>query len=494
MRFTLAAVALWWASGPARTAEPPPEAVDALVAEARKVFEVPGAAVVVVRGDAALVLKGYGRRAHDDPAPVTPDTLFPLASCTKQFTTTLLAMLVDDGALDWDDPVRRHYDGFKLSDPRANELLSVRDLLCHRTGLNGHDLLWYRAPWGIDRTLERAALLPLSYPFRGGYRYNSIAFMAAGRVAAKCGKKKWEELLADRLFEPLEMKGVRTTTAAIPKDAERAAGHRLNKSGRVEPMAAYEIAEPNPAGSLHATARDLANWLVFHTCDGVAPSGKRLVSEVPLLETRTPQNLMRMDETARALFPETVQTSYAMGWVVSDYRGLKVVGHGGLIDGFRVQLTLVPDQKLGFAVLTNLHDTRMPMAATNALIDLYCGLKPRDWNAYYKKLTDDATRLRKEALAARDRARGAAPGDGVARAPMSATGTYEHNAYGTATVTESGGKLSVAWSGFKFGAEPYHADSFRVTDGFFEDELIEFPTRGGKVAALKLADIEFVRK
>ena len=394
VRFATAVLVALLVFAPARAADPTPEVVDAAAAAARKAFRVPGAAVVVARGDQVLVLKGYGTRGTGASDPVTPDTVFPLASCTKQFTAALLATLVDDESLGWDDPVKKHLPAFRLSDPNADALLTLRDLLAHRTGLAGHDLLWYRAPWGIDHTLKQVPLLPLDYPFRGGYRYSSIPYMAAGRIAEKAGKEKWEKLVRDRICEPLEMKGVTFTTTDIPKDADRARGHRLTKDGKLERMAAYEMKEPNPSGSMNATARDLAAWLQFQVADGVAPSGKRLVSSKPLLETRTPQNLMRLEGAAKALFPETVQASYAMGWVVSDYRGLKVVGHGGLIDGFRIQITLVPEKELGFAVLTNLHDTRMPMALTNTLIDLYSELKPKEWNAYYVKVESDAADAR----------------------------------------------------------------------------------------------------
>ena len=303
MRFACAVGALLLGFSPGWANDPKPEAIDAIAAAALKAFQVPGAAIVVVRGDQTLILKGYGRRSLDGNDPVTPDTVFPLASCTKQFTTTLLAMLVDDGTLDWDDPVKKHFPAFKLSDPNANALLTVRDLVSHRTGLAGHDLLWYRAPWNIDHTLKQVPKLPLDYPFRGGYRYSSIPFMAAGRVAEVCGKEKWEKLVRERICEPLEMKGVTFTTTDIPKDADRARGHKLNKAGKVERMATYEMKEPNPSGSMNATARDLVMWLQFQVSDGVAPSGKRLISSKPLLETRTGQNIIRLEGSVEGALP-----------------------------------------------------------------------------------------------------------------------------------------------------------------------------------------------
>jgi CubicO group peptidase (beta-lactamase class C family) len=492
VRFVWIGAALLGAAGPLRADEPKPEGADALAATALKAFRVPGAAVVVVRGDRTLVLKGYGRRAAAAPDPVTADTVFPLASCTKQFTTALLAMLVEEGALGWDDPVAKHLPGFRLSDPNANALLTVRDLVSHRTGLGGHDLLWYRAPWSIDHTLKQVPLLPLDYPFRGGFRYSSIPFMAAGRVAETAGKDKWDKLVRERICEPLEMTGASFTTAEIPAGADRAVGHRLDRAGKLGPAATYEMTEPNPSGSMNATARDLAAWLQFHVSNGVAPSGKRLVSSKALLETRTGQNLMRLDDASKALFPETVQMSYAMGWVVNDYRGLKVVGHGGLIDGFRIQITLVPDRDLGIAVLTNLHDTRMPMALTNALIDRYCGLKPKDWIAHYVQVEADAAAERTAALAARERAR--APGAKPALPLADYAGEYVHPAYGTATVTCTAGQLTARFSSFKYPLEHFERDTFRVTDGFFADELAVFTVKDGKVAGVKLSGIEFGKR
>ena len=491
MRFLLATAILPILAAPAPADEPKPEAVDAIVIDALKTFQVPGAAVVVVRGDKTLVLKGYGRRSIERDEPVTPETLFPMASCTKQFTTTLLAMLVDEGMIGWDDRVKKLYPDFALSDPSANELLTLRDLVSHRTGLGSHDLLWYHSPEKIDDIIRKAKLLPLDYPFRGGYRYNSVPFMAAGRIAEKVGKAKWEKLVRERICDPLEMKSVSFTTPDIPKDADRALGHRLNKAGKVERMPVYAMKEPNPSGSLHLTARDLAQWLQFQVSGGVAPNGRRVVSAEPLLETRTGQTIIRLEGASKLQFPETNLMQYARGWVVNDYRGLKVTAHGGLIDGFRVQVTLVPEKELGIAVLTNLHDTRMPIAVTNGLIDLYCALKPKEWSAYYKKLADDEAEEKRKSLAARDAARDPARKPSCELADFA--GTYKHPAYGAATVAEKDGTLSVRFSGFRFALEHHEGDTFRVADGFFADELAVFTVKEGKVAGMKLQGVEFQR-
>jgi CubicO group peptidase (beta-lactamase class C family) len=473
-------------------AEPEPEVVEKLAADALKTWDVPGLAIVVVRGDETLVLKGFGHRCEVKPEPVTPDTVFPLASCSKAFTTALLAMLVDDEVMGWDDPVRKHLPSFKLSDPNANALVVMRDLLCHRSGIGGHDLLWYRAPWGIDEVLKRASFLPLDYPFRAGYRYSTIPFLAAGRAIEQRTGEKWEKLVRTRICDPLGMTGVAFTTTDIPRDADRAEGHRLGKTGKVEAMPAYEMRDPNPAGSVHATARDLAAWLKFHLSEGRSPDGTRLVSVKNLRETHIPQNLIRMEGLPKVLNPDTVQLSYAMGWLAYDHRGKKVVSHGGLIDGFRTQLTFLPNENLGIVVLANLHDTRVNAALTNSLIDLYCELPPKDWNRYFRKIVADEANAKKAASESQNKLRDP---DAKPTLPLLGyAGEYTHPAYGIATVSVEGKKLMLAWSSFKCPLEHFNGDTFRATEGFFEDQLVPFSIADGKAATVQFTGQEFKRK
>jgi CubicO group peptidase (beta-lactamase class C family) len=475
----------------AGAADPDPAAVDRAVADALKAWDVPGAALAVVRGDQTLVLKGYGRKHADRPDPVTPDTVFPLASCTKAFTTALLAMLADEGKIGWDDRARTHAPGFHLSDPYADALLTVRDLVSHRTGLGANDLLWYRAPWGVDETIRRAESLPLEYPFRSGFAYCSIPFLAAGRAAANAGRQPWEALVRTRICEPLGMTGVTFTTKDIPPTADRAGGHRKGKDGKVGPMPVYEMAEPNPSGSMNASARDLAAWVKFHLAGGVV-GGKRLVSEKNLSETRTPQTIIRLQGSVRAMHPDTHQLGYAMGWLVFDHRGKLVLAHGGVIDGFRVQITLLPEERLGFVVLSNLHETRMNQALTNTLIDLYCGLPGRDWNGYFLKVVaEDEARKRSE-IEARNTAR--KPNTTPSLPLPSYAGEYRDAAYGKAKVVADGGKLVLEWSSFRCPLEHFQDDTFRITDGYLEDQLVEFAVTPGRgAAALRLGGVVFKR-
>lgn len=473
-----------------KAADPSAADVDLVMADALRTWGVPGASLVVVRGDEVVVLKGYGRRHVDRPEPVTPDTVFPLASCTKPFTSMLLATLVDEGKLGWDDPVRKHIPSFRLSDPRADAEVTVRDLLCHRTGVSGNDQLWYRAPWGVDELIGKVGQLPAGYPFRGGFQYSSLMYMAAGRVAANAGGRPWESLLKARVTDPLGMRGVSFTTGDLPADA--ASGHRPGKGGAADPMPPYPMREPNPAGSVHASARDLGAFLKMLVAGGVGPGGKRLVRAETLAEMTRVQNTIPLEGAARAMNPDTDKLGYGLGWIVGDHRGKRVLAHGGMIDGFRAQITFLPEDKLGIAVLNNFHETRMNQAVTNTLIDRYCGLAARDWNGFFLKVVADADAAKRAATAARDKARDP---DRKATLPVERyAGEYTEAAYGTATVRAADGRLTLAWSSFSCPLEHFDADTFRVTEGYHADRLVEFAVDPGRgVVALRFLGVVFRR-
>jgi CubicO group peptidase (beta-lactamase class C family) len=457
-----------------------------------RAWNVPGAAVVVLKGDRVLVLKGYGIRQFSDSGPMTPDTVFPLASCTKAFTTTLMAMLVDEGVIGWDDRVRDHLPGFHLSDPNADALVTLRDIVSHRTGVSGHDLLWYHSPWNLNEVLRRSAYLPLDKPFRGAFQYSSIMVAAAGKAVANRTGKPWQDLVRERIIDPLGMKSVTfSTTDPAFKSAELPCGYRKTAAGKLERMPRYESSEPNPAGSINVTARDMVPWLRFHLANGVH-QGTRLVSAANLNETKTPHVALRMDESLLRMNPDTVQMTYGMGWLIYDYRGKKVFAHGGKIDGFRTQVTLLPDEGIGIALFHNVHDINMNQALGNLIVDHILGRPKKDWNGIFlaaaKAETDEkAAALTKRAAARRADLQPTLPIAGFA-------GEYEDAAYGLGRITCTDQNLAWEWGSFKCPLEHWEGDVFRVRDGFFADQLVEFRVRNGKPDALRFVTRVFARK
>lgn len=469
-----------------------PAVIDAIAKEALQVWQVPGVAVGIVRDDKVVYLKGFGVKEAGRADPVTPDTLFPIASCTKAFTTTAMAMLVDEGKMRWDDPVRKHVPFFQLSDPAANALVTLRDLVSHRTGVGSNDFLWYRIPWGREEAIRRIGQAKLKYPFRSGFQYQTTMFTTAGHAVELTSDSKWEEFIRKRICEPLHLSSTCFTTTEALNSADHASPHRRTPQGGVQSVPWYTIERPEPAGSINTTARDLTQWLRFQLGDGTF-EGKRLVSAENLAQTHTPQNIIPMEGSARWMNPDTTQMSYGMAWVIQDYHGRQLISHAGAIDGFRAHLAMVPDAKLGIVLLNNLHQTWMNLAISNRVIDLLLGLPSRDWNAYVHEQLQKQENIIRARFEKRysERRLGTRP----SRELQAYAGTYEVPAYGKCEVVFRDGALVWKWAAFTCELEHFHFDTFLV-----QNDLMGYPQavftldKDGDVSALRVTepfDVEF---
>jgi CubicO group peptidase (beta-lactamase class C family) len=491
----LAVAALFLA--PRASAAPELAAVDAIVADALRAWDAPGVAVAVVRDDRVVYLKGAGVRERGKAEAVTPDTLFAVGSCTKAFTAMALAVLVDEGKAAWDDPVRKHVPTFRLADPLADREVTLRDLLCHRTGLARHDLLWYRAPWPVEESVRRMAFLDQRHSFRAAYEYNNLAYLAAGLAVASAAKGPWHEFVRKRLFTPLGMKGAVFTRSDALK-ADHATPHRRGPDGKAEPMEWYpDDKQIRASGSIKAGVRDLSQWVRMQLAGGTL-DGQRVVSEGALAETHTPQVVVPLTR-ARARATGATQVSYGLGWQVSDYRGHHALEHGGAVDGFRARIVLLPKDRAGVVLLTNLEEAEIVQAAGNAVLDHLLGLPKKDWNAHFLRQRDEAESARKERLRKRLAAR--QPGTKPSRELDAYAGAYAGPAYGTVTVKQEGDSLALTWSSFRVPLKHFHYDTFIVPQqkergpDRLSDEMAVFALDDeGEVKALHFLGRKFTRK
>jgi CubicO group peptidase (beta-lactamase class C family) len=371
-------------AAPVRAAEPfDPAPVDELLADALKTWKAPGMAVVIVRDDEVIYLKGHGVRRLGKPEPVTPDTIFGIGSLTKAITATCIGILVDDGKMTWDDPVRKHLPWFHLSDKLADRDCTLRDLLCHRTGLGRSDALWYRAPWTVRESVEKMAKLEPAHPFRSRYEYCNVTYLAAGLAVTEAAGEPWPDFYRKRLFEPLGMKSVVYTASAARASGQAATPHTRKPSGEVEPIEWYpDDQQLRASGSVKTNVRDLGRWLRFQLKGGEI-DGKRLIAAKTLAETHTPQMVMPLD-TERMPLAGTTQMSYGLGWRISDYRGKLLLEHNGAVDGFRARILLLPRERIGIVLLVNVDDDAPLMATGFVLIDRLLGLEAKDWHAHYR--------------------------------------------------------------------------------------------------------------
>lgn len=431
--------------------------IDKVMLSMMKGWKIPGAAVAVVKNGRVIHVQGYGSKDLGGTSPVTPDTLFQIASASKAFTTTAMAMLVGEGKMSWDDPVRKHVEYFRLSDLCADANVTLRDLVSHRTGLAARDELWDNSPLTREEIIRAMGGVEPARSFRSGYGYHNIMFMTAGEAVAHAGGMSWDQFVTTRIFQPLQMTGTVISDAEWDK-RDHATGHHYDwKTDRVSIRKPVDTTALGPAGAIKSSARDMGNWVRFHLAGG-AFDQRQLVDGEALAETKTPQTVMRMTPFTRDLNPETNLLSYGMGWWIQDYRGELLVSHSGSLNGFRTRVELLPRRNTGLAVMINVDRGIALIAVRNALLDLLSGKPGRDWNAYY--LMVDRKADEKEDRERMERKARAIKGTQPSRPLEAFAGEYHNHPYGTARVTKVNGGLVLQWSRMTLPLEHLQYDVF----------------------------------
>lgn len=447
-------------------------ALDAVMEDALKYWQTPGAAAVVVRDGKVVYLKGFGIKDTKTRQPVTPDTVFAIGSTTKAFTTAAMAMLVDEGKMQWDDSVRSHLTSFRLADPLATENVTLRDLVTHRTGLSRHDLLWAGTPWSRAEILRRIGLVPLTQSFRSVFQYQNIMFLAAGEAVAATAEASFENFVRQRIFDQLGMKSASLSVIDAQKSPDHATPH-IKRGARIEEMPWRNLDNVGPAGSINASVRDLSAWIQLQLSDGTF-QGKRLLSAENLREMHTPQMTIRLEGRWKLFFPESVtsQLNYGLGWFISDYRGEHLIMHGGTIDGFRTSVMLAPKKGIGIAVLSNLNQTQMPEASCYNMLDRLLGLPVMDWNKYIGERVKLFEAEQVKAFTTRYAARkmNTRPSHSL----NAYVGGYDEPAYGRATISLENNQLVVQWNSLRSKLDHFHFDTFLAKEERLATEQVQF--------------------
>lgn len=468
------------------------KAVDRLMSSTLKAWQIPGAAVVIVRNDRVVYAQGYGTKELGG-APVTADTLFQIGSTSKAFTTTAMAMLVADGKMSWDDPVRQHVDYFRLSDMCADSQVTLRDIVSHRTGLTRHDELWDNTPLNREQVIRSIGRIELAKPFRTAYQYQNIMFIAAGEAVAHASGRSWDDFVKSRIFTPLGMSRTVTSDADWNASTDRASGYRYDwRSDRISPQRPIDTTTIGAGGAIKSSARDLGNWLRFHLANG-SFEHRPLVDPAALGETKMPQTVVRREGLLYDAHPETHVMSYGMGWTVQDYRGELLISHAGALNGFRAHVDLLPERDSGFAVMINAGRGMAVLALRNALVDLLSGKNGRDWNPYYlmidRKYDEKEAKEKEERFA--KRIAGTTP-----TLPLAAyAGEYENAAYGTARISEVDGQLVFQWNRLTIPLAHFQFDTFTAESSYDDvDEQVVFGFDGErKVKTLTIFGEQFSR-
>jgi CubicO group peptidase (beta-lactamase class C family) len=410
--------------------------LETFVNDALEETGVPGLAVAVVYQDEVVYLKGFGVREAGGDEPVTEDTVFQLASMSKPIASTIVAALVSDGVVVWDDRANDLDPAFQLSDPWITHEVTLRDLFSHRSGLYGdagNDL--EGLSFERDEILSRLRYLTPAGDFRATYAYSNFGMTAGGVAAAKAAGKTWEEVAEEQLYEPLGM----TATSSRYEDfiaQENRAHLHIPVDGVWTPKLTRDADPQSPAGGVSSSARDLAQWLRLQLGNGNF-EGEQVISEAALAETHLPHIISGANPiTGRPGF-------YGLGWVVNyDDAGRLRIGHAGAFSvGARTVVTMIPSEQLGIIVLANAFPTGVPEGITDTFFDLVHEDEPtRDWLGTYNKLYDQLA-AGFTSGAAQYAQPPATPSAALPNA--SYVGTYTNDYVGDIEVTEENGALTL---------------------------------------------------
>ncbi len=318
-------------------------AIEEKVEKRRKELGIPGMALAIVKDDQVIYAKGLGFKDFEKQVAVTLDTQFAIGSATKAFTALSALMSADEGKLSLDDSPKKYLPYFKINNPDTDARITVRDLLCHSSGLNRTDLAMITGKLNRTELIRVAGEAKPTAGLREKFLYQNIMFAAAGEVVAAVQKEPWEKFIPQRIFAPLGMANSTMSIKQLEQAKDHSFGYDYNfdtKETRRLPF--RDIDEVGPAGSINSSARDMSQWLRFVLNDGTA-GGKRLVSEKGFEEWLKPQMKILPSGTF----------NYGLGWFLQEWNKLKVVQHGGNIDGFNSLVAMIPEKKLGFVMLTN---------------------------------------------------------------------------------------------------------------------------------------------
>ena len=441
-------------------AQPAPlDGFDAYVNNSIKEWNVPGVAIAIVKDDKIVYAKGYGVKELGKPGKVTENTIFAIGSSSKAFTSAAIAMLGDEKKIKWDDRVTKYLPDFEVYDRYVTREMTVRDLLTHRIGLERGDLLWHSSPHSRKEVLRRIRYLEPASSVRSRFGYQNVMYLAAGEIVPVLTGKSWDAFITDRIFKPLRMNSSDTTIRTLKNFSDVATPH-AEIDNKVTPIAWRNIDNIAPAGSINSNVIDVSQWVRLQLGKGKF-EGKQLISSAAIQEMHASQTVIPLAGTMKLLYPEANFLNYGLGWFLSDYRGHKLVEHGGAIDGMRAQVAMIPSKNIGVVVLTNMSGSLVPTALGYRALDAYLGVEKRDWSADLLKSYAPLLAAAKaaQAKAEANRVKGTSPSLALGKY----AGNYVSQMYGTVKVSVENGILKTTFGPhFNGKLEHWHYDTFRV--------------------------------
>ena len=412
------------------------EGVDKELNKVLKTWDAAGFAVAIVEKDRIVYAKGFGYRDYENKLPVTPQTLFAIGSCSKSFTTSLLGILQADGKVKLTDSPRDYIPELKFSTNELNNLVTIKDMMSHRTGLPRHDLSWYWFSTNSKDSLIRR--IQYQEPFaevREKWYYNNFMYLAQGVISERITGMTWEENIREMLFTPLQMKSSNLSIDALEQSDQPAIGYQVS-DGDIEKMDYYHIAAMSPAGSINSSVAEMSNWVITWV-NGGKFKGKQIIPADFVKEAISSQMVVNSGIPDKE-FPDLHLSNYGYGWFLSSYKGHYRVEHGGNINGFSASTSFYPTDSIGIIVLANQNGSTVPAVVRNIISDRILNVEKTNWDKLLKQRRDEAIKKQKKAKKEEvENTNTGLPSHGIA----SYSGDYYHPGYGNIRIEETGGDL-----------------------------------------------------
>lgn len=457
---------------------------DTYVADVLKKMDAAGCTITVIEKGKVVLAKGYGYKDLENKIPVTANTLFAIGSCTKAFTTTIIGQLADEKRLQFDKPVNEIMPELRFKDPNLTANVTVRDMICHRTGLPRHDLVWFGRTKEVNRDtfLHIIRYLDATTALRERFQYNNFMYMAQGALAQKITGKTWEQLVRERIFTPLGMNNTTLNSEEFLKSSDRSLGYWAVK-GKIKKKDYYTFNGLEPAGSICSSANEMAKWLRLWIYGGKYED-KQVFSSNYFNEAISPQmltgeNILSAKDTAQSY-------AYGFAWFLGNHKGHFRAEHGGNIDGFSSTIAFYPNDSLGIFVSVNQDLSAVPMILRNSIADRMLNEKPTDWlkPRYEAKIKADTTKLtNNDSL---NQKLNTKPSHQLA----DYVGKYREAAYGTVEIVLKNDTLHFLYGNENIALTHFHYDIFKSD---VSEEQLEFGVKvhfqtdwNGDISAIKV--------
>ena len=464
-----------------------PQNFDAWVESSRKEWQIPGMAIGIVKDGKVIYAKGFGEKRLGSSDQVDANTIFSIASVSKNITAAALGILVDEGKIKWDDKITQHIPWFQLKDSWVTQELTIRDALTHRVGLGRilGNRLQFMTDSPRDSVLYQMRFMELEKPFRSEFVYNNVMYSLAGQIIEHVDGRTWDEFLMERLFMPLEMNSSTTSIKQLKPSDNQAYPHQFI-NGKVVSIERRNWDNAGPAGGVNASINDLNKWMLMQLGNSGSYNGKTIISSEQMNEIHKPQMLRSHTNALGA------QNSYGFGWSITDYKEKRVITHGGATDGFNTALYLLPELELGIIVVGNTFNS-LGNAVAYQVMDAYLGGNDVDWSERYLESYNVAY---ERASQARDEIHKNRKTKTKPSLDMDAyIGIYTSEGYGKVEVKKEGKELVIHFwdtEGLQARLEHWHFDTYRAVwkNPAQREEFMQFHlNKNGGVEAL---DFEFV--